>query len=122
VVALSSTEAEYYALGNAAREAAWLRQLFQELGVDEVDTRTVRIYGDNQSSLSLTDNPVIHQRTKHVDVQHHYVRNQVALGKIEVWYVPTEEMTADGLTKALKGPKHRQFMDLLAMHTQKVMA
>ena len=71
VVALSSTEAEYYDLGNTAREAAWLRQLFLELGIDDDDTQTVRVYGDNQSSLSLTDNPVIHQRSKHVDIQHH---------------------------------------------------
>lgn len=117
VVALSSTEAEYYALGNAAREAAWLRQLFLDLGVNDDDTKTVRIYGDNQSSLSLTENPVIHQRTKHVDVQHHYVRSQVALGKIELWFVSTDDMAADGLTKALKAPKHRQFMEMLAIHT-----
>lgn len=116
VVALSSTEAEYYALGNASREAAWLRQLFYELGVHEDDVQTVRIYGDNQSSLSLTENPVIHQRTKHVDVQHHYIRSQVSLRKVEIYYIPTEEMSADGLTKALKASKHCSFMEMLNLH------
>jgi hypothetical protein len=47
VVALSSTETEYYGLSNAIREAAWLRQLFYELGVNSKDTKTIRIYGDN---------------------------------------------------------------------------
>jgi hypothetical protein len=60
---------------------------------------------------------VIHQRTKHVDVQHHYIRSQLALGKIELWFVSTDDMAADGLTKALKAPKHRQFMKMLAIDT-----
>jgi hypothetical protein len=60
VVALSLTETEYYALSNVAREAAWLRQLFYELGVDLEDVKTIRIYGDNQGSLALTDNLVIY--------------------------------------------------------------
>ncbi len=61
----------------------------------------VRIYGDNQGALALVENPGNHQRTKHIDVQYHYVRYLVGTGRVEVPYCSTDEMAADALTKPL---------------------
>jgi hypothetical protein len=76
VVALSTTEAEYYAMCKAVMESAWLRYVFTELGWNSKDVKTVKIFGDNQGSLSLAQNPEFHQRTKHIEVKHHYIREQ----------------------------------------------
>ena len=109
-ITLSSTEAEYYALSHAAREAAWLRLLFEGLYCIDSKYVKIRIYGDNQSSLALSENPEYHQRTKHIEVQHHYIREQVGDGKVDLFFVPTLDMSADGLTKALKAPAFKRFM------------
>ena len=81
-VALSSTEAEYMALTLAAKEATWLRLLITELGLMTIDNEsptvnvlrgegTIALKGDNQSAIALANNPVLHARTKHIDIQHH---------------------------------------------------
>jgi hypothetical protein len=106
-VALSSTEAEYMAACSASKEAVWLRTLLKEIGFGQ-EMATV-IYADNQGSLSLAKNPVYHARTKHIDVQHHYIRNLVEQGEIELNYVHTSENVADVLTKPLAKIKHLKF-------------
>ncbi len=70
-VALSSTEAEYIAGGHTAKEAVWLRRLLSELGQDMTEPTILHI--DNQSSIALAHNPKFHDRTKHVDIQHHFL-------------------------------------------------
>jgi hypothetical protein len=115
VVALSSTESEYYGLTNAAREAKWLRSLLTELQYNGEDVLPTLIKGDNQGSLALSENPEHHQRTKHIDIQHHYIRNEVLNGNVALEYVPTANMAADGLTKPLSAQKHANFMDMLGM-------
>ena len=77
--------------------------------------KQLRIYGDNQSLLNLAENPEFHQRTKHIDVKHHFIREHVEKGTIELHYIPTTEMVADGLTKPLTAEKHAKFVDLLRM-------
>jgi hypothetical protein len=109
-VALSSCEAEYMAETQAAKEAIWLRRLLLELGYTGPDVQTVRIYADNQGSMALAKNPEYHARTKHIDTQWHFVREQVGLGTIELTYIPTNEQLADGLTKALGGPDFQRFV------------
>ncbi len=71
--------------------------------------------GDNQGSIALAHNPVFHSRTKHIDIQHHYIRDKVASKRIELSYVPIEEMIADGLTKALTHVKFLRFVDQMRM-------
>ncbi|KAG0594554.1 hypothetical protein M758_UG087800, partial [Ceratodon purpureus] len=80
-VALSSTEAEYMAITEGTKEAT--------------------IHGDNQESLNLAHNPVYHGRTKHVEVRHHFIREKILSGEVNLEYVPTEEQVADIFTKAL---------------------
>lgn len=70
----------------------------------------ITIKGDNQSSISLANNPVLHTRTKHIDIQHHYIRDEVASGRINLVYTPTGEMLADGLTKPLS---HVKFLNII---------
>ena len=63
------------------------------------------VFEDNQSCIALAKNPVYHARSKHIDIQHHFIREKVECGDIKVVYMPTEEMVADALTKPLPGPK-----------------
>ena len=75
----------------------------------------IPLKGDNQGSIALAHNPVFHARTKHIDIQHHYIRDEVAAGRINLTYVPTSEMIADGLTKALTHAKFHDFIDQMRM-------
>jgi hypothetical protein len=96
-VALSSTEAEYYGLSNTTREALWLRSLLRSLGYDE-GLDPVMIEGDNQGSLALTENPEFHQRTKHIDIKHHFLHQEVDEKRVGFSYIEITKLAADGLT------------------------
>lgn len=73
------------------------------------------IYGDNQGAIALAKNPTSHARTKHIDIQHHFVREAVADGKVTLQYVSTKEMIADGLTKPLPKDAFLRFRDALGL-------
>lgn len=104
-VALSSCEAEYVAQTQAAKEAIWLRSLLVELLNNNGELTATVIYGDNQGAIALAKNPQFHARTKHIDIQYHFVREKQPEGQVSLQYIPTEKQVADGLTKAL--PKDR---------------
>jgi uncharacterized protein YuzE len=104
VVALSSTEAEYVAFSEAGREATWLRNLYGELGFPQSEATIIK--GDNEGSVILTHNPQFHQRSKHIQIRHHWVRDLVSDKILEIEGVRDAEQTADVLTKALAKPKH----------------
>ena len=104
-VVLSSTEAEYMALSEASQEALWLRSLLHDIGFTQDSTI---ILGDNKGSLKLATNPVFHKRTKHIDIRHHFIRESVENGTIQIKWVPTEKMVADLLTKPLSPQKFNQ--------------
>lgn len=105
-VALSSCEAEYIAAGAAnfsacfpaGQEAVWPRGLLTELGYLEDRASPIRIKADNQRAIALASNPNFHRRTKHIDIRYYFLRELVA---IQLHYIPTADMAADGLTKAL---------------------
>jgi hypothetical protein len=101
IVTTSSTEAEYLAMGHATKEAVWITRLLVDLGT--ALSMSMRIFADNQSSLLLADSEKLSSRTKHLDVQYHYVREQIKLGKCRFFWIPTKLNTADVLTKPL-GP------------------
>ena len=98
-VALSTSESEYIALCFATQEAVWLRQLMKELQID--CTTATTMYEDNQGAIAMSRNPVLHKRTKHIDIKYHFVREKTQDGTIELKYCPTNEMVADILTKPL---------------------
>ncbi|KAL3691662.1 hypothetical protein R1sor_005313 [Riccia sorocarpa] len=98
-VSLSSTEAEYRALTEAAKEASWLRLLGRDLHLD-IDNPTP-LYCDNISSIKLANNPIFHGRSKHIDIHYHFIREQVLMGNIDLQHVSTYDQVADILTKPL---------------------
>jgi hypothetical protein len=102
-VALSSTEAEYMACCFATREAVWLRRLLKEAGL-QVQAPTI-LHEDNSGCVSLAGNWRADQRTKHIDVQYHYVREQVEAKTVQLKRVATNKMIADALTKPTPRPK-----------------
>ena len=113
IVALSSTEAEYIALCRAAQEAVWLRSLLADVGLTPKTATVVR--EDNQGAIALGKNPKDHPRTKHIDVKYHYVREVVQNKIIDVVHVPTGDMVADTLTKALPKPSFEKFRMLMGV-------
>jgi hypothetical protein len=119
-VAQSTTEAEYYALAKAVSEALWLKQIVGQMMYSGADIKSIRLYGDNQGSLSLAENPEFHQRTKHIDVKHHFIREHVAKGTVDLWYIASSEMVADGLTKPLSAVSHAKFIEQLRLKVIKI--
>ena len=100
-VALSSTEAEYMALTQAVKESIWLQALLLDLGAQKHLEEIRNIYIDNQGASALARNPEYHARTKHIDIQYHFVRQHIETNKITLTHCPTSETTADIFTKAL---------------------
>ena len=103
-VALSSTEAEYMALSEAAKEAMYLRRFLEKVGV-KLKQPTV-VWNDNQGAQKLARNNVFRSRTKHIDIRHHFIREVLQDAYIRIDYMTSNEMMADVLTKGLAGPKH----------------
>jgi hypothetical protein len=98
-VSRSSTEAEYQAVAKAASECIWLRQLLGELHC-HIAKATVA-YCDNVSAAYMCSNPVHHKRTKHIELDIHFVRERVQLGDLRVLHVLTDQQYADIMTKGL---------------------
>ena len=98
-VSRSSAEAEYRAVAHAVAETVWLRQLLTDL-CRPVQQATV-VYCDNISAVYMSSNPVQHRRTKHIEIDIHFVREKVALGQVRVLHVPTTAQFADIFTKGL---------------------
>uniref|UniRef100_A0A8R7UV17 Reverse transcriptase Ty1/copia-type domain-containing protein n=1 Tax=Triticum urartu TaxID=4572 RepID=A0A8R7UV17_TRIUA len=106
-VSRSSIEAEYRGVANAVAEACWLRQLLSEL--HRPLQRATVVYCDNISAVYLSTNPVQHQRTKHVEIDLHFVRERVAFGDVRVLHVPTSSQCADIFTKGLPSTVFNEF-------------
>jgi len=106
-VVLSSTEAEYIAGAHTAKELVWLRRLLGDIGMPDDNPTVLRM--DNQSAIAIAKNPQFHNRTKHIEVRYHYLRNKVKEEELKLEYVPTGEQTANALTKALNREKHNTF-------------
>jgi hypothetical protein len=98
-VAMSTTEAEYRVLSDAAKNVVYLHRLMNEIGMNT--SEPLYILSDNQSCIKLVDNPVLHARTKHIEIQYHFIRERTQVGDIIVDYIPMAEQQADILTKPL---------------------
>lgn len=114
IVALSSTEAEYIALSTTVRETLWVSQFVRE--ISGIDMQPIKIFCDNTSSIKLATTDAYRERTKHIDVRFHHLRENIEENKIRVEYVSTNENVADALTKALNGPKNDQLTKLMGLH------
>ena len=98
-VALSTAEAEYVSIGNCCAQVLWIKQQLNDYGIN---FKTVPIKCDNTSAINLTKNPVHHSRSKHIEIRHHFIRDHVNNGDINVEFVPTENQFADIFTKPLE--------------------
>ncbi|KAJ9558576.1 hypothetical protein OSB04_013190 [Centaurea solstitialis] len=99
VVSRSSAEAEYREVANAVAETSWIRNLLREL--HSPPHKATIIYCDNVSAIFMSSNPVQHQRTKHIEMDIHFVRDKVALGHVRVLHVPSSSQYADIFTKGI---------------------
>src|SRR5947207_8361034 len=111
--ALSTTESESMALLHALKEQIWLLRFLREIGYD-IDNQNIT-YTDNQGAIALAHNPEHHARTKHIDIQYHFIRNCVEDGTTRLEYCPTEDMVADSLTKALGPERHKKLAKMMGM-------
>jgi hypothetical protein len=112
-VALSSAEAEYMAASTASCEAIWLHKLLAGLFDQELDPTV--IYCDNQSCIKLSENPVFHDRSKHIEIRYHFIRDRVQKGAVKLQYIPTDQQVVDILTKPLAKGKFEAFRDRLGL-------
>jgi hypothetical protein len=106
-VSRSSAEAEYRGIANAVAECSWLRHLLDELhhGVRQATI----VYCDNVSSVYMSRNSVHHRRTKHIELDIHFVREKVALGELRVHHVPSDRQFVDIFTKGISSALHDDF-------------
>ena len=110
-MSLSSAEAEYRAWRKVVGELVWLNRLFEELAVPT--STPYAVFCDSQSTLHIARNPVFHQRTKHIEVDCHFIRNKLHDGLMTLHHVTTSDQLADVLTKALTGIKHSTILNKL---------
>jgi Reverse transcriptase (RNA-dependent DNA polymerase)/GAG-pre-integrase domain len=112
-IALSSTEAEYYAMTHAFKEAIWLRTFLCILKFPV--PRPFPILSDNQATCSLSNSPAISARSKHIDIRHHFIRDHVQDGSFSTTWIPTADMPADIFTKPLPFPIFSRHRDILGL-------
>lgn len=103
-VALSTTEAEYMACAIGVKDLIWLRRFTEELGAPI--NQEAWLLCDNQGAIRLVKNPEFHERTKHIDIKFHFIREKYADGIFELRYVETDQQRADIFTKSLSADKH----------------
>ena len=117
VVALSTCEAEYIAASYTSCVATWLRNLLDEVGLTSSPTPpSIPLAIDNQGAIALAKMNGPNRRTRHINIRYHHLRECAETGIINPHYVPTNEMLADGLTKALNRLKFNTFAASIGMH------
>jgi hypothetical protein len=120
-VATSSCESEYMALASCAKQGQWFAQVFRDLGFAKYigpDPELVQMLGDNQGSLALTKNAHLNERSKHIDICYHFVRDLAERGRLRVDYIPTANMVADGMTKPLERVAFERFKRQMGLAEQ----
>jgi hypothetical protein len=113
IVTLSTTEAEFVAAAGCASQVVWMRRVLNQLG--HVQKKSTIVMCDNSSIIKLSNNPVMHGRSKHIDVRFHFLRELVNDGIIELLHCGTEEQTADIMTKPLKLESFQKFRSQMGM-------
>ena len=114
-VSRSSAEAEYKGVANAVAETCWLRNLLLEMHCPL--RRATIVYCDNISAVYLSSNPVQHQRTKHIEIDIHFVREKVHMGQVKVYHIPAASQYADIFTKGLPTSLFTSFRSSLGVST-----
>ena len=106
-IALSTTEAKYIAACSACSEAVWIRKMLSVLFDAKMDV--TNILCDNQSCIKMTVNPILHDKSRHIEIKYHFIWDMVQKRAVKLKYVPTKEQVADVLTKPLLRVKFECF-------------
>jgi hypothetical protein len=101
------------ATNHCAKEALWLRNLLNCLGLPQNEATT--LFCDNLGTITLTKDASLHAQSKHIDVGHYVVRERVEMNQIVFKHLPTHQMPADFLTKSIAGPKHVKFREMMGI-------
>ena len=109
VVSRSSDESEYRAMAQATCDIMWIHQLLTELSLP------AKLWCDNQAAIHIASNPVFHERTKHIEIDCHFVREKIQQGLISTSYVKTDDQVGDIFTKALNGVRVEFLCNKLGM-------
>ena len=112
-VALSSAEADYVAASEAVRSIIWLRSILAEIGFEQKGATTV--FEDNNACIAIGSNLENKERSKHIEIMHHFVREKIASGEICFKRIDTKEQIADVLNKALDATKLEKFRENLGV-------
>ena len=113
VVALSSAEAEFRGIKSGLTEVLWLRMLMTEL--DLRSALPCRLFCDNKAAISISENPVQHDKTKHVEVDRHFIKENLEAKVVEMPYVKSEDQLTDILTKAVNSKSFREILGKLSI-------
>ena len=113
VVSWSSSELEYRAMAQSVCEIMWIRQLLMEVGIET--SVPAKLWCDNQAVMHIASNLVFHKRTKHIEIDCHFVHEKIQLGLISTEYVKTREQLGDILTKPLSGNQVSYLCNKLGM-------
>jgi hypothetical protein len=100
----------------ATKEAIWMTKFMKELEYMK-KKKVMVIQCDNQGAISLTKNPTQHARTKHIDMQHHFVRKQVENGKVTFKYCSTKDMVVNVFNKGLSKERHNKLITMFGLET-----
>lgn len=116
IVAQSTTESEYVAINMAAKELEFIKNLLIELDLPNIKLQNKwPLYTDNNGALLLANNPAFHERSKHIAVRFHYIRELVKNSQLDLIHVASKDQKADGLTKALNTGLFSAFIKHLNM-------
>jgi len=113
IVTLSTTEAEFVAAAECASQVVWMRRVLNQLG--HVQKKSTIVICDNSSTIKLSKNPVMHERSKHIEIRFHFLRELANNGIIELLHCGTEEQTTDVMTKPLKLESFQKFRSQMGM-------
>ncbi|KAH9779137.1 Integrase catalytic domain-containing protein [Citrus sinensis] len=112
IVALSTTEAEYTVAAEAMKEALWLKGLISEFGMSQ---KTVDVFCDSSSAIYLSKNPAHHEKTKHIDIKLHFIKNVVSMGVVKMVKIHTDSNPTDLLTKVVTTAKFKVCLDIAGL-------
>ena len=112
-MARSSAEAEFRAMAHGICEGMWLQRILKELGI--ISNSTMTVLCDNKATISIAKNPVQHDRTKHVEIDRHFIKEKLEGGTIRLMYIPSSRQTTDILTRALPKATYENMKSKLGM-------
>ncbi|KAJ9547356.1 LOW QUALITY PROTEIN: hypothetical protein OSB04_019899 [Centaurea solstitialis] len=111
-VSTSTAEAEYVATGSCCAQVLWMRNQLLDYGFQ---LSKIPIFYDNISAIAISNNPVLHSKTKHIEIRYHFIRDHVMNGDVELHFIPTEYQLADLFTKTLDEKRFNQLITELGM-------